>query len=142
MFGLATVFPTHSKRPMPASTPVPPPPPIETEPSSPPPRSPSGSKRPAKTPIEAEVKLKAFAERIRTSDYFAILGVAPDADAQEIREAHRALRFDLRLDELARSPDLLEIAREVRRALDEARDVLLVPELRAKYQQHLKPRTS
>jgi CheY-like chemotaxis protein len=167
MFGLATVFPTRTRDSAvpaaPARSEIPTSIPSEAPAtkgadaprpfaSAPALASPLGSassrptgtlppRRPSRAPIEAEAKLKAFAERMRTSDYFAILGVRPDADPEAIREAHRSIRFELRLDELVRSPDLLELAREVRRGLDEARDVLLVPELRAQYQRHLKPKS-
>jgi len=78
---------------------------------------------------------------VRTSDYFTILGVDPSAAPDAIAAAHRRLRRNLRAEDFQKNPELYGLAREVLRSIDEAWDVLSVPELRAAYQQHLKPHT-
>ena len=99
--------------------------------------------RPARRPHAAlltlapAVRLRALAELVRTSDYFTILGVDTRATKAAVDEAHHQLRGLIDVEDYARDPDLLRLAREVIRSLDEARDVLRVPELRSAYQLHL-----
>jgi hypothetical protein len=88
-----------------------------------------------------EHELRAYAEVIRTSDYFTILGVEPGAPAEAIAAAHRRITKSLRPEDFQKNPELYGLAREVLRSVDEAWDVLSVPELRTAYQQHLKPHT-
>jgi DnaJ-class molecular chaperone len=89
--------------------------------------------------LEPKARVRALAELVRTSDYFTILGVDTSATKAAIDEAHHHLRSLVRAPEYEAEPQLLALAREVIRSLDEARDVLKVPELRAAYQRHLKP---
>jgi DnaJ-class molecular chaperone len=63
--------------------------------------------------------------------------VDPSASGQTIDDAHRRMR-SLVPDEV--SAELEAMAREVLRSVDEARDILMIPELRAAYEQHLGPR--
>lgn len=74
----------------------------------------------------------ALLRRVRECDYFEILGVGAEASGDEVRAAHARLRD--RAKALARESSTprghLE---EVQSALDEARDVLSVPSLRAAY---------
>lgn len=90
---------------------------------------------------DRERDLRAYAEIVRTSDYFTILGVDRNAPSEAIAAAHRRLRRSLRAEDFQKNPELYGIAREVLRSIDEAWDVLSVPELRSAYQQHLKPHT-
>jgi DNA-binding response OmpR family regulator len=83
-------------------------------------------------------RLRALESVIRTGDYFEILGVDRGATAGEVEEAHRSLMALIEDDEATLDPELASVAREVRRSLDEARDVLVDPELRRAYEQHLK----
>jgi hypothetical protein len=89
--------------------------------------------------LDASGRLRALADLVNANDYFTILGVAPDSDAADVEEAHERLIQLIDLTAVAIDPDLVDLARQVRRSLDEARDVLVNPELRAAYQQHLKP---
>jgi hypothetical protein len=139
-FGLATVV----QRPKVRSTPgwIPLSQPTSSEPifSTPP-------KRPKTVKIQHSIdhhldapgRLRALADLVNANDYFTILGVASDAEAGEVDDAHERLIQLIDLTAIAIDPDLVELARRVRRSLDEARDVLVNPELRAAYQQHLKP---
>lgn len=88
--------------------------------------------------LDPVTRLKALAGLIRSSDYFGILGVNEGASSEDVDRAHR--RLVLMIDEKAtsRDPELGALAREVRRSLDEARDVLANPELADAYLQHLK----
>ncbi len=88
--------------------------------------------------LEAETRLRALLELVRTSDYFTILGIDWNASKAAIDEAHYHLRSTVRLEHFRHDPNLLEVAQEVIRGLDEARDVLSVPELKTAYQQHLR----
>lgn len=89
--------------------------------------------------LDGEGRLREWAERVRTCDYFTILGVDPSAPIEAIAEAHRVLKAQIRPDDFVRNPTLLSLAREVLQGFDEAWDVLSVPELRAAYAQHLRP---
>jgi hypothetical protein len=89
--------------------------------------------------LEETKRLKALAELVRTSDYFTILGVDASATKADIDEAHHHLRTMIQVQAFEADATLLALAREVIRSLDEARDVLKVPELRTAYQRHLKP---
>ena len=77
-------------------------------------------------------RLRALAERVRSSDYFTMLGISESAASEHVEAAHRRLRSLVPHDA---DPSL---AREVIRSLDQARDVLKVPELRAAYLRHLR----
>lgn len=88
--------------------------------------------------LEAETRLRALLELVRTSDYFTILGIDWNASKAAIDEAHYHLRSTVRLEHFRHDPNLREVAQEVIRGLDEARDVLSVPELKTAYQQHLR----
>lgn len=71
----------------------------------------------------------------REGDYFALLGLPVGASRGELRRAHHQLRqtfADERLGAAARASMAAEI-KELRAALDEARDVLLDDALRAAY---------
>ncbi|MCK6551712.1 hypothetical protein L6R52_38115 [Myxococcota bacterium] len=87
--------------------------------------------------MPAERRVRVLAEIVRTQDYFGILHVERTASTEELRASHASLRALLSIDALP--PELVGLAREVIRSLDEARDVLSVPALRASYQQHLRP---
>ncbi len=107
----------------------------------------SPPKRQKPTPIDHSVdrrldppsRLRALARLVRANDYFTILGVTPTSAPDEVRAAHRRLTELIDTDVISVDPDLVELAREIRRSLDEARDVLADPTLKAAYQQHLKP---
>jgi curved DNA-binding protein CbpA len=88
--------------------------------------------------LDGVSRVHALAELVRTSDYFTILGVDPAATNHAIDQAHHRLRSMIPTADLADDPETLRLAREVLRSLDEARDVLSVPQLRAAYRQHLK----
>lgn len=89
--------------------------------------------------LERASRLRALAELVRTSDYFTILGVDASATKADIDEAHHHLRAMIDIQSFEADPPMLALAREVIRSIDEARDVLKVPELRSAYQRHLKP---
>jgi hypothetical protein len=89
--------------------------------------------------LDAAGRLRALADLVNANDYFAILGVEPDASASEVEAAHGRLIDLIDTDALGMDLKLVELARQVRRSLDEARDVLVNPELRAAYQRHLEP---
>ncbi len=92
------------------------------------------TRRPPLEQLDADARVRALAEVVRTRDYFDILSVDATATEPAIAEAHRRVRSLVP----KRVPAELEaIAREVLRSVDEARDVLLIPELRAAYEQHL-----
>ena len=73
---------------------------------------------------------------VRTSDYFAMLGVDAAASSRDVAQAHQRLR-SLVPAEVERDPSARLLSREIVRSLDQARDVLTVPELRAAYLRHL-----
>ena len=75
---------------------------------------------------------------VRTSDYFTILGVDENASKQDIDEAHHQLRGMVPVEHDPRNTGAPALIREVVRSLDQARDVLKVPELRAAYLRHLR----
>lgn len=77
-----------------------------------------------------------MAEMIRTSDYFTMLAVGEQASAAEIDDAHARLRALVPSDANPHDGEAQALLREVVRSLDEARDVLKVPELRAAYLRH------
>lgn len=129
--------PPVSPAPVRPATPAPPIAPAP--PDAKPPARPRASSPRLEPPQAGEARLRALAALVRTSDYFTILGIDPSASAAEIAEAHRRIRALIGTDDLARTPELIHVAREVIRSIDEARDVLSIPELRAAYQQHLKP---
>jgi CheY-like chemotaxis protein len=91
--------------------------------------------------LDPEARLVALANIVRTSDYFTILGLTFEAETEAVIAAHGALRRLVRIEDFQRSPDLFFLARDVLRTLDEARDVLAVPALRAAYRRHLRPAT-
>lgn len=86
--------------------------------------------------LDAEERVRAMAERVRTKDYFGILDVEPNASRKAIDDAHRRIRKLVPQDV---SGDLEHMVREVLRSVDEARDILMIPELRAAYEHHLEP---
>lgn len=87
--------------------------------------------------LDDEERVRAMAEMVRTHDYFGILDVDTTASGPAIDEAHREMR---QLVPDAISEELESMVREVLRSVDEARDVLMIPELRAAYEHHLEPR--
>lgn len=103
----------------------------DPEPPPPPPPPAAASKSPAKTtgngaskPASLELLLRA----VREADYFEILGVSLEASVEDVKAAHAALRASL----AGMGAPRLQLD-EVRAALDEARDVLSEPALRAAY---------
>ena len=88
--------------------------------------------------LPALARLRALAEMVRTSDYFTMLGVDENASWQDVDEAHRRLRGMVPTLQEAPEPSGPPLAREVIRSIDEARDVLKIPELRAAYLRHLR----
>ncbi len=97
-------------------------------------RAPPTEPRPHEWPGLA--RLRAMAEMIRTSDYFTMLAVGEQASAAEIDDAHARLRALVPSDANPHDGEAQALLREVVRSLDEARDVLKVPELRAAYLRH------
>lgn len=86
--------------------------------------------------LDDEARVHAMAEMVRTEDYFGILDVDAGASRKAIDEAHRRVRELVPEDVDA---GLEAMVREVLRSVDEARDVLMIPELRAAYEHHLEP---
>lgn len=127
--GTSSGQPAASEPPAPAPSPEPP---EQTPPQG---RVPHA----ALAALEPRERLRALAELVRTSDYFTILGVDASATKLQIDEAHHHLRRMIEVEAFEQEPALRAMAREVARSLDEARDVLKVPQLRAAYQRHLKP---
>ncbi|MEQ8280793.1 MAG: hypothetical protein RMA76_39140 [Deltaproteobacteria bacterium] len=126
---------TSSGQPVPTELPTPAAPPAP----EPPPPSSGVMPHEALRSLEPRARLAALAELVRTSDYFTILGVDGSATKHQIDEAHHHLRRMIDVEAFESEPSLRATAREVARSLDEARDVLKVPQLRAAYQRHLKP---
>ncbi|MEQ9502047.1 MAG: hypothetical protein RIT81_34565 [Deltaproteobacteria bacterium] len=126
---------TSSGQPVPTEPPAPAAP---VAPEAPPPSS-GVMPHEALRSLEPRARLAALAELVRTSDYFTILGVDGSATKHQIDEAHHHLRRMIDVEVFESEPSLRATAREVARSLDEARDVLKVPQLRAAYQRHLKP---
>ncbi len=133
---------TSSGQPAAPEPPAPPPP------AAPPRADPTPEPAPAREgriphaalgALEPRDRLRALAELVRTSDYFTILGVDFSASKLQIDEAHHHLRRMIEIESFEQDPAMRAMAREVVRSLDEARDVLKVPQLRAAYQRHLKP---
>lgn len=83
-------------------------------------------------------RIRALAELVRTSDYFTILGVDTQASKADIDKAHSQLRSMIQVPSSSVDPSLERLAKEIVRSLDEARDVLKVPELKAAYLSHLR----
>ncbi|MFW6051629.1 MAG: hypothetical protein ACODAU_10665 [Myxococcota bacterium] len=84
----------------------------------------------------ARARVAAAAALARDGDYFAILGVPPDAGPEEIRGAFEARQADLL--GAGTLPGELERARaEALRALEEARSILLIDRLRRAYRRAL-----
>ena len=87
--------------------------------------------------LSSHERVHALAEMVRTQDYFGILDIDTSANRKAISDAHQRIR-SLVPDDLG--GDLELMVREVLRSVDEARDVLMIPELRAAYEHHLEPR--
>jgi hypothetical protein len=150
-FGRATVVPAKVARPLGSSRPEPawmplglgPPPPKNAP--LPVPEVVHDSLPPAPVPhaplqsLEPKARLAALAELVRTSDYFTILGVDHSAHKSAIDQAHHRLRSLVAGPEHQEDPESRKLSAEVLRSLDEARDVLKIPELRSAYLRHLKP---
>ena len=81
--------------------------------------------------------LIALRRRIRSADYFEMLGVEPTASADQIEAAHAELTKPLASAMFRDRPYLAVMASEVCSALDEALAVLRVPELRDAYRRNL-----
>lgn len=150
-FGRATVVPAKVARPLGSSRPEPAwmplglgPPPQKHAPL-PVPEVAHDSLPPAPVPhaplqsLEPKARLAALAELVRTSDYFTILGVDHAANKSAIDQAHHRLRSLVAGPEHQEDPESRKLSAEVLRSLDEARDVLKIPELRTAYLRHLKP---
>lgn len=88
--------------------------------------------------LDGSGRIRALAELVRTSDYFTILGLDTQATKVEIDRAHLQLRSMIQIPREAGDANLMRLANEVIRSLDEARDVLKVPELKAAYLSHLR----
>jgi hypothetical protein len=139
-FGLATIVHRPKSRSSLGWIPLSQPTPSEPILSAPPKRVKTAKIRPpVDLHLDAAGRLEALADLVNSNDYFAILGVTADSDAADVEEAHERLIQLIDLTAIAIDPDLTELARRVQRSLDEARDVLVNPELRAAYQRHLKP---
>lgn len=127
--------------------PSPAPPPPEPPRAAAPPAAPAKAKAPdpedppktRKTPAvkangagknAAREAFDGLLKKVREADYFEILGVAADASGEEIRAAHEAIHASLAEIGSAVPPPQLE---EAKAAVDEARDVLSEPALRAAY---------
>lgn len=87
--------------------------------------------------LESEARVRAMAEMVRTHDYFGILDIDASATRKAIDDAHQRMRNLVPEDV---GDDLESMVQEVLRSVDEARDVLIIPELRAAYEHHLEPR--
>jgi preprotein translocase subunit Sec63 len=89
-----------------------------------------------------QVDAERILERLRLAreaDYFELLGVARDASRSEIRQAHTELGAtfsDDALEESSRRRHAREL-RELRAALEEARDILIDDAMRSAYLAHL-----
>ncbi|MBX2813010.1 MAG: hypothetical protein KTR25_14435 [Myxococcales bacterium] len=88
--------------------------------------------------LNQQERVRYLAEMVRTRDYFGILGIDGSANRRAIDEAHQRVR-SLIPDQV--QTELESTVREVLRSVDEARDILIIPELRAAYEHHLTPRT-
>ena len=98
----------------------------------------------ARGPLEADVTARAGAidvlrvreklEQVRRADYFAILGLGRGCTAYEVREAAERLLTELVLERFeAGAPRVAADVREIRRVVEDARDVLADDAVRAEY---------
>ena len=92
----------------------------------------------AEEAVERE-RIASKRAQIADADYFAVLGVARDANEHELRRAHERLRGDF--DPTRFSPETAAHHRddlaEIRDVLDEAARVLLLRPVRERYAAHL-----
>ena len=86
--------------------------------------------------LDDESRVHAMAEMVRTRDYFGILEVDAQASRKTIDDAHQRVRALIPRDV---GHELESMVREVLRSVDEARDILMIPELRAAYEHRLEP---
>lgn len=90
------------------------------------------------TPVAAPpsidlLRLREKLEQVRRADYFVILGLGRGSTGYEVREAAQRMLSELDVHRLEDDPGLAADVREIRRVLQEARDVLSDDELRAQY---------
>lgn len=85
--------------------------------------------------MEPSARIRHLADLARHADYFRILDVPDDAGPETVTAAHAVLVR--RLTDAARDadPSLAPVVRELLRTLDEAREVLTVPEMREAYRE-------
>ena len=86
----------------------------------------------------AELCIREKLELVRRANYFAILGLGRSCTGHEVREASERLLSDLKVERFDPvTPGLAADVREIRRVLEEARDVLSDDALRAEYRASL-----
>jgi DnaJ family protein C protein 3 len=78
---------------------------------------------------KAQVALK----RSKTKDYYKVLGVAHDSDERQIKSAYRKLSKQHHPDKAARQGLTKEDAEKKMASINEAYEVLIDPELRARF---------
>ena len=87
-------------------------------------------------------QVKDLVPRVREGDYFSILGVDENATDEEIQERYVALSKDLDPSVFDAMPESKQDAEDVLEILAEAREILLSPRLRPRYQRNLVPKES
>lgn len=89
--------------------------------------------------LEPSARIRHLADLARHADYFRILDVPRDAGPEAVAAAHAVLVRRLTTAARDADPSLAPVVRELLRTLDEAREVLSVPEMREAYREHRGP---
>ena len=82
-------------------------------------------------------RIRRLVRLARTSDYFRLLDLTPDADSLAAQRAHAFVRSLVPHRELGEDPSWSALCDEVLEILDEARAVLSDPALRDAYRAHV-----